>query len=320
MMANGEPNTDLMHHDGAEGSVQEPAGTRVWSIGIYTGESPLRLAPPPDLLNPVLTARDVTDVPATFVADPFVVRRRGRWSMFFEVWNEQRQRGEIGLAVSDDGRRWRYRQIVLREPYHLSYPYVFSWQEEVYMIPESLAPRAVQLYRADPFPTAWTRVGNLLEGDFADPSIFRFAGRWWLFACSTPFQHSTLRLYGAAELSGPWLEHPRSPIVEHDPCSARPAGRVMEWQGTLLRSTQECSPSYGLKVRAFKITELSRTAYREEEVAESPILSAADEGWNSGGMHHLDPWPLPDGRWMGCVDGWQLIPKRPQNSEEDPWR
>jgi hypothetical protein len=44
----------------------------VWSIGIYTGDS-LILTPPSQIKNPVLTAHDVTDVRALFVADPFMV-------------------------------------------------------------------------------------------------------------------------------------------------------------------------------------------------------------------------------------------------------
>jgi len=29
-------------------------------------------------------------------------------------------------------------------------------------------------------------------------------------------------------------------------------------------------------------------------------------GWNAGGMHHVDPLPLADGRWLAAVDGWRM--------------
>ena len=61
--------------------------------------------------------------------------------------------GDIGLAVSDDGINWSYKQIVLDEPFHMSYPYVFKWQEDFYMIPESQEANSVRLYRALDFPT-----------------------------------------------------------------------------------------------------------------------------------------------------------------------
>src|SRR4051812_33273086 len=98
-----------------------------WSIGIYAGKSPLQLAPAPGAGNPVISAASVTDVPARFVADPFMLRENSLWHMFFEVLNDRNDRGEIGLATSPDGLTWQYRQIVLAEPFHLSYPYVFRW-------------------------------------------------------------------------------------------------------------------------------------------------------------------------------------------------
>ncbi len=61
-------------------------GMSEWSIGIYAGTSPLDLLPH-GRSNPVLTARDVTDVPAAFVADPFMIKNGPRWYMFFEVFN-----------------------------------------------------------------------------------------------------------------------------------------------------------------------------------------------------------------------------------------
>lgn len=263
----------------------------------------MRLGPAPGVRNPILTHEDITDVPASFVADPFVIRREGVWYMFFEVKNQQRRTGEIGLAESTDGLRWRYRQIVLREPFHLSYPHVFAWEGEIYMIPETLEPNAIRLYRASRFPTEWTFTATLLEGCFADSTIFRHEGRWWMFTCSEPFRHDTLRLFHADQLTGPWREHPRSPIIQGEPRCARPGGRIIAWGGRLVRFTQDCVPWYGAAVRAFAITELTDSVYREEELPDSPILAAGSERWNSLGMHHIDPQPLPGGGWIACVDG-----------------
>src|SRR5262245_46202668 len=118
----------------------------MWSIGIYTGDSSFQLRARPN--NPVLTNTDVTDVQAEFVADPFMLHADGRWYMFFEVLDRETQLGVIALATSDDTVNWNYEQVVLAEPFHLSYPYVFEWQGERYMIPETLGASAVCLYKA----------------------------------------------------------------------------------------------------------------------------------------------------------------------------
>ncbi len=281
----------------------------MWSIGIYTGASPLRLRPAAGVVNPILTREDVHDVPARFVADPFMVRRAGVWYMFFEVLNQATDKGEIGLATSSDGLSWTYQQIVLAEAFHLSYPYVFQWQRDYYMVPETLGAQAVRLYRAESFPTRWSCVASLVEGTCADPTIFRGDDKWWMFACTTPYQHDTLRLYFADELFGPWREHPLNPIVSGNKHNARPAGRVLTFDGKIIRFSQDCVPAYGTQVRAFEILELTTTSYVEEEVRCSPVLVASGAGWNAAGMHHVDAHLCEDGSWIACVDG------RAMNSE-----
>jgi hypothetical protein len=276
---------------------------RQWALGIYTGPSPLSLSVPATVRNPVISGSDVSDVRARFVADPFMVSQDDYWYMFFEVMNQETGRGEIGLAMSENGFRWEYRQIVLREPFHLSYPHVFQCNDEYYMTPETLEVNSVNLYRADPFPTHWTHVETIIPVRCADPSIFRVDNIWWLFACSPIAKNDTLRLYYSHNLMTSWQEHPKSPIVERNARIARPAGRVTSWEGNLIRYAQDCRSRYGECVRAVNVIELAPTSYTEREIQDSPILCATSEGWNSSRMHHVDPHLTPDGLWIACVDG-----------------
>jgi hypothetical protein len=283
----------------AETSSRDP----IWSIGIYGGPSPFHLAPLEGVTNPVLTRQDICGVPARFVADPFMVQVDGVWYMFFEVLNEVTNKGEIGLAKSETGDSWTYQQIVLTEPFHLSYPSVFEFNGDYYMTPETLAADAVSLYRATDFPWRWSFVESLVKGSCADPSLFRFDGRWWMFTCSTPYQHDTLRLYLAEDITGPWREHPASPIIQSNKRCARPAGRVLILDDRIIRFAQDCVPNYGARLRAFEAFELTTSSYVEKENPNSPVLEASGEGWNSMGMHHVDAHPMNDGRWFACVDG-----------------
>jgi hypothetical protein len=287
-------------------AITTPIRLPQWSIGIYTGKSPFDLMPADDLDNPVLTCADITDVPATFVADPFMVRSDDVWYMFFEVMTRQLGIGQIGLAISEDGLRWRYQRIVLAEPYHLSYPYVFEWMHEYYMVPESYIAGAVRLYKAVKFPTEWVFVKNLLTGPhYADSSIFRHEDRWWMFTeSSLDMKHDSVRLFYAERLDGPWLEHPRSPVVEKNPHVARPSGRALVVDGKPIRYAQDCFPIYGTQVRAFEISELTTENYHERQIGDLPLLTGSGAGWNKDGMHHIDPHKIDDNRWIACVDGW----------------
>ena len=275
----------------------------VWSIGIYTGETPLDLKPAADITNPVIRAEDVSDIGAEFVADPFMIRAAHTWHMFFEVMNAQRDKGEIGLAWSADGLRWRYQQIVLREPFHLSYPDVFHVDGQYYMIPESYEANSTRLYRADDFPWRWSPVATLLEGAWVDPSIFRFKGRWWMFASPYSQENDELHLFYSDAVSGPWHPHPMNPIVESNAAIARPGGRAVVLGDRIIRFTQDCERYYGRLVRAFEISELTTASYRERESDRNPVLGPSEELWSRSGMHHIDPH-FADGRWLACVDGW----------------
>jgi hypothetical protein len=269
--------------------------------------------------DPVLTRNDVFDVPAGYVADPFMLKVDGTWYMFFEVVNEQSKKGEIGLATSVDGLEWDYRQIVLREPFHLSYPYVFEWQHEYFMVPETFQTKSVRLYKADLFPWQWSFVTTLLDGrEFVDPSVARFGDKWCLFSSlgTPPRRAECLHLFLADELMGPWREHPKSPVIQGDAAIARPGGRVLVRDDRLVRFTQDCAVTYGRQVRAFEITRLTSDEFGERPASEEPILKPTPGSWNEMGMHHLDPHLLEDGSWLACVDGWRWVTYPISRAEE----
>lgn len=275
----------------------------IWSISIYTGTNPFEFSPHPLVQrNPVLRSSDVTDVPASFVADPFMVQHNNTWYMFFEVLNASSDQGDIGLASSEDGFVWKYEKIILDEPFHLSYPYVFKWNESYYMIPESRRASAVRLYKAEEFPFKWKFVSDLIVGNYADPSIVFKDGKWWLFVLK---KSDTLTLHYAENLNGPWVEHPESPLINGDKNISRPGGRLIVYNDKITRYTQDCDPSYGNELRAFQIDEISTTKYVEHEIAQSPILTASGNGWNANGMHHIDPHMINGTNWLACVDGYR---------------
>lgn len=275
----------------------------VWSIGIYKFSDDgivKRVSPHPQAKNPVLTAKDITDRKAKFVADPFLVYEDSIYYMFFEVLSDDK--GDIGLAMSKDGISWKYQKIVLDEPFHLSYPCAFKWKNDYYMIPESSEDKSVRLYKSENFPYEWRFEKNLLEGEaYTDPTIFYYQDKWWLFV-STVF-NDVLYLYYADDVTGPWIEHPESPVVRRNSNIARCGGSIIHLDGKLIRITQDCLPSYGNSVRAFKITELDAQKYTEKELEESPLLTGSGEGWNKDGMHHLSLLPMDKREGIASVDG-----------------
>jgi hypothetical protein len=90
-----------------------------------------------------------------------------------------------------------------------------------------------------------------------------------------------------------------------DPSHARPAGRVLAWNGCLPRFAQDCSATYGAAIRALNVRSLTPTDYAEDEATGPPLVGPGGEAWNCRGMHHCDLHPLPAGGWIAGVDGWR---------------
>jgi hypothetical protein len=277
-----------------------------WSIGIYTGKSPFSLFSTDTICNPVLTAEDVSDTQAEFVADPFIIMEGNKFFMFFEVYNNLTKQGDIALATSNYGLNWNYIQIILDEPFHLSYPFVFRWKDEYYLIPESSETFSIRLYKAIIFPKKWRFIKILLKGkDYVDPTIFYYDEKWWLFVGINSKKSNTLCLYHASELMGTWLEHSESPIIRGNSHKARPAGRILIFDNRIIRFAQECSFGNKKEVRAYEIDKLNINCYFEHEINESPVLKASGIGWNADGMHHIDHVQIEKGKWLACVDGYK---------------
>jgi hypothetical protein len=205
-----------------------------------------------------------------FWADPHLVRRDGRYYAFIEECPFDTGKGHIAvLSMGDDG-VWSAPVRVLERDYHLSYPFVFEHQGELYMVPESEANRTIDLYRCVEFPQRWEHVRTLLTHITAtDSTLIEHDGRWWLFAnvLDTPGASFSDELYifHSESLAGPWTPHRRNPVVS-DARRARPGGRIFEREGRLVRPAQDCSVRYGYAIRLQRIDRLSPEEYEETEV------------------------------------------------------
>ncbi len=269
-----------------------------WLLGIRTRDPARPVWQDASGFRPLVPPRD------RLWADPFLLRRDGVSHLFFE---EQpfAEKGVIAWApLSADGRMGP-REVVLEEPVHLSYPFVFEHDGHVWLVPESCATDNIVLYRADPFPTRWRREAVLLQGLHAvDSTLLQHEGRWWLFSNVSHPHGSTwdeLNLYYADTLLGPWQAHPANPIVSDVRC-ARPAGRIVRSGGALIRPAQDCAAGYGAAVAFRAIETLTPDQYRERPIGRleptwQPGLGgahtyAADEAFEViDGLRHPLRWP-----------------------------
>jgi hypothetical protein len=206
-----------------------------------------------------------------FWADPHIYRHAGKPYIFFEDASVKTGHGRIScMRIEDDGRP-STPLSVLERPYHLSYPFIFEWQHDVYMIPESADNSTVELYRFVDFPGEVEFVKTLMKGIAAfDATLFEHDGLWWMFVNLRPREGASswdeLHLfYSDSPVSTAWQPHASNPVIS-DVRSARPAGSVYEDAGSLIRPSQNSSYRYGYGIKLNRIIELTPERYREETV------------------------------------------------------
>lgn len=201
-----------------------------------------------------------------FYADPFVIKWRGKHYLFFEDLDQQTQKGVISVIPFGDNGPCGPAEVVLEEPWHLSYPFLLEHAGEIWMIPESSLNKEVALYRAVDFPHKWERHQTLLSGvEAADATLVEHGGIWWMFAVIREGfggYSDALCLYKADHLFGPWVGHNRNPVlIDHR--TARPAGNIVAKVGKLWRPVQDCAGGYGSALGLAEITRLDDAAFEQ---------------------------------------------------------
>ena len=72
-----------------------------------------------------------------FWADPFIIYKNNQYYVFIEELLFQRNEGHISYFTIDEDGNSSVPKKIIEKPYHLSYPFVFSYDNEFYMIPET---------------------------------------------------------------------------------------------------------------------------------------------------------------------------------------
>jgi len=203
-----------------------------------------------------------------FWADPFVIYKNNQYYVFIEEFLYRRNKAHISYMTIDEKGRSSDPKKIIEKPYHLSYPFVFPYNNEFYMIPETGSNRTIELYKCLEFPDKWEMVSILMKNVRAyDTTILRKDGKWWLFTNITENEGASsfdeLFLFYSTDLfSENWTPHPKNPVVS-DVKSARPAGRIFSYNGNIYRPSQNSSKTYGFGMKINYIVTLDETEYKE---------------------------------------------------------
>lgn len=217
-------------------------------------------------------------------ADSFIVEDKGEIVIIAEEIDKKGRGHIVGINV-EENRVSSY--DILKEKYHLSYPYIFKYKKKWYMTPESSENKKISLYIAEKFPHKWKWQSDILQDiEMVDATIFEYEDKWWLFANGKKYADSfneELHIYHADSPLGDWEAHVLNP-VKNDVRSTRCAGRPQSFNNIFYRPTQDCSLRYGYRIIWNKILKLSTSEFEEE------VVGVTNPNWIEGidSTHTID--------------------------------
>ncbi|MEH7076817.1 glucosamine inositolphosphorylceramide transferase family protein [Neobacillus drentensis] len=202
-------------------------------------------------------------------ADPILYKLNGKIYMFYEAYNKKKNSGEIGVATIINNRIVD-KQIVINEPFHMSYPFVFDIKNKIYMIPETSSNNRLLLYESVDFPNEWKLSKVLMDNiELSDATTLKLQDKIYIFVskllCTSPYKDELLIYSLDNEFN--LIPHKRNPIITDNEFT-RPAGRILEYNKKLIRVSQDCSNGeYGKAIKFNEIISISDHSYQENNIS-----------------------------------------------------
>lgn len=244
--------------------------------------------------------------PTIINADPFLFVKNDKLYLFYEEKGLLTD-GVLKMMWTKDLKNWSEPVVVLKEKYHLSFPYVFEDNGKVYMIPESALDNSIRLYEAvNDELTEFKFVKKLVAAPtdkkitmgYGDSCICKKNGLYYLFTQICYGDGiNTMELYVSESLDGEYKSHPASPI-QHNMKTGRNAGSTMEVDGKLYRFAQDCTVQYGDNVSVNEIKVFTPTDY-EEVLIQDDVYPSRD--FYICGGHQLNAIQF-NGDWIVATD------------------
>lgn len=225
----------------------------------------------------------------SFIADPYLFIYKNDTYCFVEEFLFSKNKGVISVYKINSNEA-EYLGIVLEQEFHLSFPFIFTYETKTFMIPETSQNSTVSLYECVRFPYEWKFVKHIFKNIQAvDTIIFEKNELWWLITTIDPSGYSDMSselfvFYSSNPLSDNWHAHKQNPIVI-DPLRGRNGGIVFDDNNNVFRIAQSYAFNlYGYSSKIYQIDLLNEDYYNEVEKAQ--ILPNYFP--NIFGTHHLN--------------------------------
>lgn len=188
-------------------------------------------------------------------ADPFLFDYQGKTYLFAEYFSYKVNRGVLVCSEYDEKiDEFSEFKTIITESYHLSYPFVFEYNNKFFILPESNKSSSLYLYEAVDFPYHWKRTKSILSNiRLVDTTLFEYKDELYGISMRIDDEHTELNNqmlllkididnYNASEIG----------VITNDLSLARPGGRVIDIYNYKFFVTQDCKEDYGKALNFLK--------------------------------------------------------------------
>jgi len=200
-----------------------------------------------------------------FFADPFIFESEtGNYSILFEEMNYIKQYGIISQFKLDNTNNAIEKKVILDTNTHLSYPFIFYENGNMYVFPESSIRGKLSCYQYDSSSRSLQFIRDLINLPLLDSTILKHQNKYWVFSTMKGIDsNKKLYIFYADNLFGTYTPHPQNP-VKVNINGSRPAGNFILLDGSIYRPAQGSGQYYGSSIIINKVIELSESKFEEE--------------------------------------------------------
>lgn len=223
-----------------------------------------------------------------FWADPFIFMFQEKHYIFFENYDYKTQKGKISCGRIDKDKLVDIVDVLERN-YHLSYPFIFEENQEIFLMPETSSNKRLEIYKCIEFPSKWELYTTAFEGEkVIDATFYSDENKnKWLFinkADGNGPHDSELHIYKVNSPSLKDLEpHKNNPVIINSKV-ARNAGAIFKYNDEIYRPSQaNIEGVYGRALNINRIKILTLNDYVEETI--TTTFPNFQKGLTR--MHHL---------------------------------
>lgn len=217
-------------------------------------------------------------------ADPFMFGTDNIIYCFCEYTDIKKHKSVIGVrSISPDVEEKT--DTAYEFDGHTSYPAVFSYQGTVYMIPETIYDRNIQMLKCTQWPNKWEKVGVLLDNIIApDTTPFIDKGQLKALIYSVNENDSTKSklLIGSIDIEN-YIITDIAEIISYDNHLGRPGGNCIFLEDKLIRVVQPGNRIYGEKIEFYSLNLEDKTESKLGELTIDDIIP--DKKGNYIGTH-----------------------------------